>query len=74
MFHDSDYYKSLIIINRIGDGMKYYLVYVLDQKGELTKINGITRDKDKAKSLCFETNCAISEIKDLDENLIDNSQ
>ena len=54
--------------------MKYYLVYVLDQKGELTKINGITRDKDKAKSLCFETNCAISEIKDLDENLIDNSQ
>ncbi len=48
--------------------MKYYLVYALDAKGELTKIKGFTRDKDKAKKQCFETNCAISEIKDLDEN------
>lgn len=54
--------------------MKYYLVYALDPKGELTKIKGFTRDKDKAKGLCFETNCAISEIKDLDENLADNPQ
>lgn len=48
--------------------MKYYLVYALDAKGELTKIKGFTRDKEKAKKLCFEANCAISEIKDLDED------
>ena len=47
--------------------MKYYLVYALDATGALTKIKGFSRDKDKAKTLCFETNCAISEIKDLDE-------
>ncbi len=47
--------------------MKYYLVYALDEKGELTKIKGFTRDKNKAKKLCFEKNCAISEIKDFDE-------
>lgn len=47
--------------------MKYYLVYALDAKGELTKIKGFTRDKDKAKKLCFEANCAISEIIDLDK-------
>ena len=54
--------------------MKYYLVYALDSKGELTKIRGFTRDKDKAKTLCFETNCAISEIKDLDENYLKTPQ
>ena len=54
--------------------MKYYLVYALDAKGELTKIKGFTRDKDKSKKLCFETNCAISEIKDLDENPIGTPQ
>jgi len=48
--------------------MKYFLVYVLDAKGELTKIQGFTRNKDKAKKLCLEANCAISEIKDLDES------
>jgi hypothetical protein len=47
--------------------MKYYLVYALDAKGELTKIKGFTRNKDKAKKLCFEANCAISEITDLDK-------
>jgi len=52
--------------------MKYYLIYALDSKGELTKIKGFTRDKDKAKNLCFETNCAISEIKDLDEDHTEN--
>ena len=54
--------------------MKYYLVYALDAKGELTKIKGFTRDKNKAKTLCFESNCAISEIKDLDENYLETSQ
>ena len=36
--------------------MKYFLVYVLDAKGELTKIQGFTRNKDKAK------NCALKQI------------
>jgi hypothetical protein len=49
--------------------MKYYLVYALDSKGELTKIRGFTRDKDKAKKMCFDANCAISEIKDLDREV-----
>ena len=48
--------------------MKYYLIYAVDVKGAVTKIKGFTRDKDKSKKLCFATNCAISEIKDLDEN------
>ena len=48
--------------------MEYYLIYALDSEGGLTKIKGFTRDKDKAKNLCFETNCAISEITDLDED------
>ena len=50
--------------------MKYYLVYALDSKGALTKIKGFTKDKNKAKTQCFETNCAISEIKNLDEVLL----
>jgi len=54
--------------------MKYYLVYALNAKGELTKIKCFTRDRGKAKTLCFETNCAISEIKDLDENPIETLQ
>jgi len=54
--------------------MKYYLVYALDPKGELTKIKGFTRDKDKAKKLCLDTNnCAISEIKDLDREVTETS-
>ena len=53
--------------------MKYYLVYALDSKGELTKIKGFTRDNDKAKKLCFDTNCAISEIKDLDREVTETS-
>lgn len=52
--------------------MKYYLVYALDSKGALTKIKGFTKDKDKAKTQCFETNCAISEIKNLDEVFTEN--
>ena len=52
--------------------MKYYLVYALDSKGALTKIKGFTKDKDKAKTHCFETNCAISEIKNLDEVFTEN--
>ena len=51
--------------------MKYYLVYSVDSIGKLTKFQGFTRDKDKAKELCSDMNCAISEIKDLDEETVE---
>lgn len=54
--------------------MKYYLVYALDAQGSLTKIKGFSRDKGKAKTMCFETNCAISEIIDLDEETTETSE